>query len=99
MDHLQGQDWLSFSTETSDQGKSIVTVPQLPRPGAESCLQVAHKGSAFHRKWKEWPDTTEKAMSALRFSYPSKNPSAALSLSAAGSVQQWNPVGCTAEQL
>lgn len=34
MDHLmqlQGQNWLSFSAEASDQGKSIVTVPQLPR--------------------------------------------------------------------
>lgn len=58
MDHLmqlQGQNWLSFSAEASDQGKSIVTVPQLPRLWAESRLQVAHKGSVFHRKWKGWP--------------------------------------------
>lgn len=58
MDHLtqlQGQDWLSFSTKASDQEKSFVL--QLLRLGAGSCLQVAHKGSAFHRKQKGWPDS------------------------------------------
>lgn len=53
MDHLtqlQGQDWLSFSTKASDQEKSVVL--QLLRLGAGSCLEVAHKGSAFHRKQK-----------------------------------------------
>lgn len=47
-------DWLSF-TKASDQGRRAVL--QLPRPGARSCLQVAHKGNTFHRKLKGWPDS------------------------------------------
>lgn len=74
MDHFQGQDWLSFSTEAKGQDKSIVTVPQLPRLWAVSCLQVAHKGSDFQRKQKGWPDATEKPVFALRSSHPSPKP-------------------------
>lgn len=83
----------------SGQAESIVTVPQLPGLWAESWLQVAHKGSAFHKKWMGWPDTTEKKIYALRSWHPPKSPCAAPSLSAAESVQQQNPAWCTAEQL